>query len=340
MQAHQGRARVRCSGHVETRPSRQDEIVYTLTLRVDGRRPRVTLGTAREGWTREAAEEKLRDTLGALRAGVRLDVLFPPEQPAAVDPACEPTLGDLMDDYLTDRRGSVSERTLEGDRWAIGHLRPFWGERTPSEVSPQLVDRFRRKKLAEAEGLRARIAAGERPTEVRRYRRPTDGVVVAAPQPRRPLSAGSVNALIQMLATLLDVAMERTDVELRANPARGRRRKIKVTQPAARSFLEVDQVWALLDAASMREREAAAHTAHPYPARALISTLTLAGLRISEACTLTRGRVNLGVGVIRVGRSKTKAGYREVDVIFAALHQQCSPTRRRQVGRARQPAAA
>jgi integrase len=36
---------------------------------------------------------------------------------------------------------------------------------------------------------------------------------------------------------------------------------------------------------------------------------------------LRRARVNLGVGVIKIGRSKTEAGYREVDVIFAALHQ-------------------
>lgn len=124
-----------------------------------------------------------------------------------------------------------------------------------------------------------------------------------------------------MLATLLDVAMERPDVELRANAARGPRRKVKVSQPTERSFLEVDQVWALLDAARMRERQAAKFTECPYPARVLVSTLTLAGLRISEECGLPRGRVNLGVGVIKIGRSKTEAGYREVDVIFAALHQ-------------------
>lgn len=321
MQAHRERRHVPCSGHVEERRSRDGVIVYTLHLRVDGRRPRVTLGAAREGWTRVAAEEKLRDTLGALRAGVPLEVIFPPEDPAEGGAGVEPTLGEVMDDYLTDRLGSVGERTLEGDRWAIGHLRDFWAPRTPSEITPQLVDRFRRQKVAEATGLRERIAAGERPTETRTYRRRSDGAVVTVDQPRKPLSASSINALIQMLATLLDVAMERPDVELRANAARGSRRKVKVSQPTERSFLEVDQVWALLDAATMRERHAAAFTQHPYPARALVSTLTLGGLRISEDCALRRGRVNLGVGVIKIGRSKTEAGYREVDVIFAALHQ-------------------
>jgi integrase len=36
---------------------------------------------------------------------------------------------------------------------------------------------------------------------------------------------------------------------------------------------------------------------------------------------LERGLVNLGLDVIQTSRSKTAAGYREVDVIFAALHQ-------------------
>lgn len=53
----------------------------------------------------------------------------------------------------------------------------------------------------------------------------------------------------------------------------------------------------------------------------ILSLLTLGGLRISELCALERGLVNLGLDVIQTSRSKTAAGYREVDVIFAALHQ-------------------
>jgi integrase len=321
MQAHREQAFVRCSGHVEERLSRRGEVVFTLHLRVGGGRPRLTLGTPREGWTREAADEKLRDTLGALRAGVSLDVLFPADEPADRTPQEEPTLGQVMDDYLADRRGSVSQRTLEADRWAMGHLRPFWSDRTPSEVTTQLVDRFRRKKIAEAEGLRERIAAGERPLEERAYRRRTDGVMVKRRQPRKPLSPRSINTLIQMLATLLDVAMERSDVDLAVNAARGRRRKIKVVQPKLRSFLEVDQVWALLDAAASRERRIAACRAYVYPGRVILSLLTLAGLRVSELCCLERGLVNLGVDVVQTSRSKTAEGYREIDIIFAALRQ-------------------
>jgi hypothetical protein len=80
------------------------------------------------------------------------------------------------------------------------------------------------------------------------------GVLVHRKQSRKPLSPRSTNTLIQTLATLLDVAMERSDVDLAVNAARGRRRKINVVQPKLRSFLEVEQVWALLDAAAIRER--------------------------------------------------------------------------------------
>jgi integrase len=233
----------------------------------------------------------------------------------------EPTLGEVMDDYLADRRGSVSDATLEADRWAIGHLRPFSGDRRPSEVTPQLVDRFRRKALAEAGALRARIAAGEGPVEERSYVRRGDGVRVRGRQPRRPLGPRSINTLIHTLATLLDVAMERSDVDFGANAARGPRRKIRLVRPALRSFLEVDQVWALLDAASARERRLAQHRSDAYPCRVILSSLTLGGLRIAELLALERGLVNLGLDVIQTSRSKTAAGYREVDVIFAALHQ-------------------
>jgi integrase len=115
-------------------------------------------------------------------------------------------------------------------------------------------------------------------------------------QARKPLSSRSIDALIQTLATLLDVSMERSDVEFAANAARGPRRKIRIVRPALRSFLEVDQVWALLDAASARERRLSAHRSDAYPCRVILSSLTLGGLRIAELLALERGLVNLGAG--------------------------------------------
>jgi integrase len=262
----------------------------------------------------------LSDVLAALRMGVPLEQLFPPLQAEDSCTEVEPTLGTVMDDFLADRRGSVTTGTVEADEWAIGHLRLFWGHRRPSEATPQLVDQFRRQKVAEAVALQKRIEDGERPLEDRCYVRKSDGVRVQWKQPRRPLSARSINRLIAMLATLLDVAMERSDVEFTANAARGLRRKLKVQQPKFRTFLEVDQVWGLLDAAVIRQDHARGYHSYAYPARAILPLLTLGGLRIAEATGMERGLVNLSVGVMHTARSKTAAGYREVDIIFEMLH--------------------
>jgi hypothetical protein len=175
--------------------------------------------------------------------------------------------------------------------WALlGHLRPFWGERRPSEVTPQLVDRFRRKTLAEAEALRAADqgrgeADGGALTRAPRRRRAGDAK--AAAQAAQP--AVDQRALIQTLATLLDVAVERSDVAFGANAARGPRRRIRLVQPAVRSFLEVDQVWALLDAASARERRLAEHRSDACPCGVILSSLTLGG-RLPRGRRLTSPR--------------------------------------------------
>jgi hypothetical protein len=63
-----------------------------------------------------------------------------------------------------------------------------------------------------------------------------------------------MNTLVDTVATLLDVAMERSDVELTVNAARGRGGSSRSFSRSSGSFLEVDQVWALLDAAAIRER--------------------------------------------------------------------------------------
>lgn len=49
--------------------------------------------------------------------------------------------------------------------------------------------------------------------------------------------------------------------------------------------------------------------------RALVATLIFAGLRASEACDLLWRDVDLAAGRIAVGRAKTSASYREVDML-------------------------
>ena len=86
------------------------------------------------------------------------------------------------------------------------------------------------------------------------------------PNVERPLSNNSINKTIKRLAQVLDVAVEYG--HLAANPASGRRRRLKA-DPPRRARLEAEQVAQLLEVAGEH--------------RALLATAIMAGgLRVSQ----------------------------------------------------------
>jgi integrase len=95
------------------------------------------------------------------------------------------------------------------------------------------------------------------------------------------------------------------------NPAKGRKRLLKEDKPT-RGYLQQDQVAALLSAAG--KIDADAREGDTRRCRPLLATLTLAGLRISEALDLCWRDVNLDARRLRVAAAKTDAGVREVDL--------------------------
>jgi integrase len=92
-----------------------------------------------------------------------------------------------------------------------------------------------------------------------------------------------------------------------SNPARGRRRRLKVAKPR-RTWLELDEVRSLLDAAA---------TDH----RPLLATMILAGLRAGEACGLRWRDVELARAKLAVQKAKTDAGRRVVDLSPSLLEE-------------------
>ena len=80
----------------------------------------------------------------------------------------------------------------------------------------------------------------------------------------RPLSARTINTTIAVLAQVIDAAIEHGWVTT-ANPARGKRRRLKAEKPR-RTWLELDELRALLDAAGEH--------------RALLAVMSLGGLRV------------------------------------------------------------
>ena len=126
----------------------------------------------------------------------------------------------------------------------------------------------------------------------------------------RSLSNRSINATIALLAQVLETAVEYEHIQF--NPARGRRRRLKVAQPA-RTWLEPEQVKPLLSATVRGLRGGGTMPDHRM--RTLFATGVCTGLRVGELLALRWRDVNLAQGRLTVIDSKTDAGRgREIDL--------------------------
>lgn len=288
----------RATGQVIERRWRSSR-TYALRFPAYGERHYITLGSAADGWNRSRAEEELQNVLADVRRGIWI----PPERrrldrdgEASDAPGYEPTFHHFASDWLAGRRGEVAAATHDYYAWALSHhLLPYFARWRLSEIDIQAVDAYRRFKVAQAEQRQAALA--------RRLTRDEE-------RPPRPLSAASINKTLEVLAAVLTLAIEYGYIT--ANPAAGRRRRLR---PPARRPVHLDsaeQIEALLDAARELDARPGARTGGR---RALLATLVLAGLRASEACALRWGDVDLANGRIRIGRSKTQAGLREVPLL-------------------------
>lgn len=235
---------------------------WAIRFRAYGKRTYVALGTSEDGWNRQRAEAELRHVLADVERGI-----WRPHEPEAVEaPAEVPTFHEFASQWLQGRRDELRPRTVKDYEWALSyHLLPFFADRQLSGITVAEVDRYKATKLREG--------------------------VIAASQ---------INKTLKVLAMILDVAIE-YDLTERANPARGRRRRVKAPKPQ-RTWVEPDQLLALIEAAD---------TYH----RPIVATLAGAGLRVGEALSLDWQDVNLATGTLTVGIAKTDAGtYREVDM--------------------------
>ena len=135
----------------------------------------------------------------------------------------------------------------------------------------------------------------------------TPAIASAITSAQRPRTSSRVEplALPTRLSQILSLAAEYELIP--ANPAAGKRRRVKGTKPR-RPWVEPEQLLTLLEAAT-----------HPKPllggrGRPLFAVLAGAGLRIDEALSLERQSVNLAKATLSVTKSKTEAGVRVVDL--------------------------
>lgn len=266
---------------------------WGIRFRAYGKRYTVSLGRPEDGWSRRQAEDELANVLTDVRRGI----WRPPElKSEAPEPKAEPTFHEFATDWLRARESELRERTLVDYRWRLStHLLPHFATFQLSAITVEEVDRYRHIKAQESKDLRR---AREEQTELP----PSERKRLA-----RPLSNGSINKMIRLLASILEQAVEYGYID--RNPAKGRRRLLKESKPN-RSFAQPSQVAALLDAANALD--AATRKGDSGRRRPLLATLALGGLRIGETLDLRWRDVSLGSQRLRVARAKTDAGVRDV----------------------------
>jgi integrase len=245
-------------------PDGERQRSWAIRFRAYGKRRFVTLGRPEDGWNSRRAERELRHVLADVDRGI-----WQPDEPAPApaesEPVLCPTFHEFASAWLRDGKPGWRPRTVRDYRWALElHLLPYFARHRLADITIEEVDRYKAAKLREGR-----------------------------------LAANAINKTLTRLAQVLEVAVEYGHIE--RNPAKGKRRRVKATEPR-RSWVEPEQLPALIDAADSYMRP-------------LVATLGGAGLRIGEAVALDWRDVKLGTGTLIVREAKTAAGEgREVDL--------------------------
>lgn len=197
------------------------------------------------GWDERAARVELDNIQACVRAGIWEPRI--PEAPAPMQRSM-PTFHEYASAWLTAKiQGVLGDKPIDQNtradyRWRLTrHLLPFFAAYPLDKIDRGLCLAFKARKLQEAQEIREALAAGAELKD-RQGRR------------SRPLGPASIRKLIDTLAAILDDAIE--DELIDRNPARGKRMRVRVPKPP-RSFLEMDELVALIEAAEEQDREPA-----------------------------------------------------------------------------------
>jgi integrase len=263
------------TGGVVEHIGRDGRTYRALRFTACGKRRFESLGPVSEG----DAQRALRYVLDDVERGI-----WRPPQAVKAPPELEPvpTFHEYAEGWWLLNESRLAARTVEDYRWRLkrkGGLIDCFGELPLDKITVDTVESFIAAKLGEDE----------------------------------PLSPRSINMMLTLLAAILDSARERKMIE--ANPATGKRRRVRERKPQ-RSYLDsAAGIKALLDAAATLGAKARDNGREGHVHReALTTVLVFAGLRVSELCDLLWRHVDLAVGWLHVVDSKTDTGVRRVKI--------------------------
>jgi integrase len=274
---------------------------YSLRFRAYGERYYLTLGYEDEGWGWDKADEELQNILADVRRGLWVppSKKKPRGKGKGDQPAQVPNFGPFATGLTKGREGQVSEETTKHEKWALGHLVPFFGDWALNEIEAEGVDEYRAFKVKESES-RARAIERGKP------KRNDYGQIL------RPLSAGSINRTIDYLQWALSIAIEYKRFGIIENAAEGKRRRLRGKRPAPVFIDSAAQIEALLLAAAELDRDPHYELAER---EVILATFLFAGPRAHELGNLLWRDVDLAGARIFIGRSKTEAGLREIKIL-------------------------
>ena len=273
------------TGSIEEHEAKDGRVYRYLRFAANGKRQTLRLGAV----TREEAERQLSYVMADVARGTWRPPVPAPKVLAA-EAGTASTFHGFANEWWLLNQAQLAAKTREDYTWRLQkHLLPYFGEMRLDAITFNTVERYIAAKLAEAEKIRDAAADGRPLAEEITDKRGRTFIRTV-----RPLSARAINMTVTLLAAILESAVERELIT--RNPAKGKRRRVRERAPARSHLEEAAQIEALLDAAGELDRDAQEQGKH-IQRRAMIATLTFAGLRIGELLALRwrdvepRGRV-------------------------------------------------
>ncbi|HME02865.1 MAG TPA: tyrosine-type recombinase/integrase [Solirubrobacteraceae bacterium] len=299
------------NGQVTERPWADGEtITFGARLYAYGRRHRLVFGTNSQGWNRTRAEIELESILQRVLRGTwspterRTSVV----KREAVRPDGHQPFAPFARKVADAKKShGLDEDTIADLEWKLGYLVGHFGSMELLEIDVASTDGFRDELADRSRVIREAKARGRPLTET--VRRRSGGEYERR---KRPLSNTSINSILALLSQILQRAVDYSYIERNPMKVGQRKDRFLPSVKPARTFLEVDELHALLDAAG--ELDAAARSDRRIGRRAALATLALTGFRISELCDMRCSRVDLARARFKLLDSKTVKGIREVEM--------------------------
>jgi integrase len=259
---------------------------FALRVWAYGKREYITLGRPEDGLTLRQAERELAVVLRDIDLGV-----WKPSRPEPARVENDPLFHEFASEWFAAKQPELAPNTARSYRNDLTkHLLPFFAEHTLSQITISEVDRYRQEKVHEAARLTAAAEEGKTRTVVvvdrrgRSYKRS-----------ERPLSNRSINMHIDVLSQILALADDHGHIP--SNPARGKRRRLKVTKARPVYLDSAEHIAVMLEAAGELDRDPKSRTKGR---RAAIALLMLGGPRASSAGALIGRDQDLANGRIEI----------------------------------------